>query len=396
MYKIAVITGTRAEYGLLRPVLKKLEEEKEIELSVLVTGSHLAANLGNTVDEIVQDGFKIDAKFDILALDAPCGRAGTAVRTGFALGMFLQWFGQEKNRPQAALLLGDRYEAFAAGQAAALLGIPLVHISGGDVTQGADDDWFRHCLSKMAKLHFPSCEVYKNRLIKMGEEPWRVFNVGGLGDENIRTMKLFAKEELLQKLQMPTDMPFALVSLHPETVGNLNPKNQAKILLNALKKRPNLFYLFSAANADAGGEELNDAFKRFCKTHKSAKFVPSLGAQNYLSAMKHAALIVGNSSSGVVESPSFALPAIDIGDRQKGREDAENIIHCLYNETSIISALDAALSSNFAKTAAKTKSPYSAGNTSGKIVSILLQFLKEKMLEKPKVFFDAEDGKCNF
>ena len=396
MYTVAVVTGTRAEYGLLRPVLQKMASSPEMTPRLLVTGAHLAAEYGHTVDEVAADGFEIAARLDILSRRAPPGRAGTAMRTQLALQLFLEWLSLPENRPDALLVLGDRYEAFAAGQAAALLAIPLVHISGGDVTEAADDDWFRHCLTKMARLHFPSCEVYRQRVVRMGEPPDRVFNVGGLGDENIRSMRLLSKKTLAAGLGIALPEPFALVTLHPETAGGLPARHQAETLLAALEQRPGLFYLFTAANADAGGDVLNNRFEAFCAAHPNAAFFSSLGVLRYLSAMKHAAVVIGNSSSGVVETPSLGTPAIDIGRRQTGREDAENILHCSLAGDTIVQAIDTALTPAFAARAHRAKSPYNGGDTSGRVAATLLEFLQNGKLAKPKQFYDGEGAPCGF
>ncbi len=394
MHTLAVLTGTRADYGLLRPVLEKMRAHPGIAPRLLVTGAHLSAAYGATVSEIEADGFDIAARLDILSPPVPPGRAGTAQRTQLALRLFLDWLSAPANRPSALVVLGDRYEAFAAGQAAALLGIPLVHISGGDVTEGADDDWFRHCLTKMAKLHFPSCEVYRQRVIRMGEEPGRVFNVGGLGDENIRNMQLLSFQTLAAGLDFALLRPFALVTMHPETASALAPERQAEVFLAAIERQSGLFYLFTGANADAGGSILNQRFAAFCETRVNAAMVPSLGMLRYLSAMKHAALVLGNSSSGVVETPSMGVPAVDVGDRQKGREDAENVLHCPLDAAAISGAVSAALRPEFAAAARRVKSPYNGGETSQRIVDITFELLESGQLNRPKSFYDGEGSTC--
>lgn len=390
MYTVAVATGTRAEYGLLRPVIRKMEQSGAIRPRLLVTGSHLSKDFGSTVREIEADDFEIAARLDILSKPVAAGRTGTAQRTAMAMQLFVEWLRQPQNRPDALLLLGDRYEMLAAGQAAALLDIPLVHISGGDVTAGADDDWFRHCLTKMAKLHFPSCEAYRQRIIRMGEEPGRVFNVGGLGDENIRSIRLLSKKTLAGGLGASLPERFALVTLHPETMSPISPKGQAAILLEALDARPDLFYLFTGANADAGGEAINAILEAYCKNHANTVFASSLGTLRYLSAMKYAALVVGNSSSGVVETPSLGVPTVDIGNRQLGRVQAQNVLHCPMEAAAIADAIEKALTPEFVKRAAATRSPYNGGDTSGRMVEILHQFLEEGSLKGPKVFYDGE------
>ncbi|NLW79415.1 MAG: UDP-N-acetylglucosamine 2-epimerase (hydrolyzing) [Ruminococcaceae bacterium] len=392
MPKVAVMTGTRADYGLLRPVIRKLLEKEDIQVDLLVTGSHLVDAYGHTIDEIEADGFPIAARLDILSQPVPKGRAGTAKRTALALGLFLEWFSQPENRPDCLLLLGDRYEAFAAGQAAALLDIPLVHISGGDVTYGADDEWFRHCLTKMAKLHFPSCEVYRQRVICMGEQPERVFSVGGLGDENIRQADLLTRQELEEVLKLDLSDDYALVTWHPETQSALEPAAQIDILLAAIKNMPELFFIFTAANADAGGAEINARIEAFCEKNKKAVFMPSLGTQVYLSALCHATVVLGNSSSGVVETPTLKVPAVDIGNRQAGRETGQNVLHCALDTEDILMTTEIALSGEFVQLALEAESPYDGGGTSGKIVDILTEFLREGRLKAPKQFYDGEAG----
>jgi GDP/UDP-N,N'-diacetylbacillosamine 2-epimerase (hydrolysing) len=305
------------------------------------------------------------------------------------------WAGEWPQGPQwdaDLLALGDRYEMLAAGQAAALLDIPVAHISGGDVTHGADDDWFRHCLTKISKLHFPSCEAYRRRVIRMGEPPGRVFNVGGLGDENIRSMALMEREALSASLGFGLPKGYALATFHPETALDLPPKRQAEELLGAVRRHPELFYLFTAAGADAGGDEINRQVAAFCGGAPNAAFIPSLGALRYLSAMKHAALVLGNSSSGVVETPSFGVPTVDVGSRQAGRETGANVLRCPLAAGPIADTMTNALDSAFARRAKEVKSPYNGGDTSGKIVRILAGFLESGELKKPKIFYDGPNG----
>lgn len=391
MYKIAAVTGTRADYGLLRPVLKKLSACPAAQTQIIATGAHLAAEYGGTLAEIEADGFLIAEKVDILSQPVAEGRKGTAQRTAIALEGFVSCFTKEK--PDVVLALGDRYEMFAAATAASLLNIPIAHISGGDVTFGADDEWFRHCITKMAKLHFPSCEEYRQRVIRMGEAPETVFNVGGLGDENIRTMQLMPLNELAENLSLPLNTrPYALVTFHPETAGGMPAEKQVDILLSAISKNPQLFYLFTAANADAGGTAINKRLEAFCKENKNAALVASLGVLRYLSCMQNAALVLGNSSSGVVETPSFGVPAVDIGTRQMGRVTGENVLHTALNETEISDAILNAQSAEFARRAKKAKSPYNGGETSARITAILLEFLENNNFNGPKTFYD---GSCD-
>ena len=363
--KLAVVTGTRAEYGLLRPVIQNLMACPEAELSVLVTGAHLAPEYGNTVAEIEADGVPVAARIPILAPgeSGPLATAGAVERT---IHGFVRWFAE--NRPACVLVLGDRYEIFAVAQAAAFAGVPVAHISGGDVTLGAADDWYRHCITKIAHLHFPSCDESARRVIQMGEQPATVFNVGGLGDENIRTMTLLGLDGLSQSIGFDLTRPYGLVTFHPETAGGADPAAQSDALLAAMdgvSAATGLHWLVTKANADAGGLIINEELDRWAAAHPDTVAVrTSLGVVRYLSAMKGAAVVLGNSSSGVVETPTFGVPTVNVGDRQKGRPICENVIGCPADESAIEAALHKALSPAFRTTARKARSPYNGGNTS--------------------------------
>ena len=270
-----------------------------------------------------------------------------------------------ENRPDAVLVLGDRYEIFAVAQAAAMTGVPIAHISGGDVTLGAADDYYRHCITKMAHLHFPSCEVYAQRVIRMGEAPDTVFNVGGLGDENIRTMQKMSRQELSESLQFDLSGPFALVTFHPETAGGASPTQQVQELLAAMEKigeEQPISWLITKANADAGGLAINVLLDEWVEQHpERAMAFTSLGVKRYLSAMQYASMVVGNSSSGVVETPTFGVPTINIGQRQAGRIICENVICCDAVQSEIEAALRKAGTPEFVQVAARTASPYNGG-----------------------------------
>ena len=378
---LCVVTGTRAEYGLLRPVLQKLLQSAVIEPRLVVTGAHLAPEFGNTVSEIEADGMPIAARIPILKFGTGSPLA-TARTVSYTMERFTDYFSQ--NRPDAVLVLGDRYEIFAAGAAAALLEIPLAHISGGDVTAGAADDWFRHCLTKMASLHFPSCEVYARRLIRMGEDPAAVENVGGLGDENLRSLPLLSRAALAESIGFGLERPYALVTYHPETAGGASPAAQFDALCAALE-RCGLAAVFTKANADAGGADINARIDAVCAA-RPGQYVAftSMGVLRYLSAMKYCAVVAGNSSSGVVETPSLGVPCVNVGDRQKGRLLSANIICCAADEASVYAALQKALSPAFAAQARQAKSPYNGGDTSGRIVRRLEAFVQSPSLGKPK------------
>lgn len=383
---ICVVTGTRAEYGLLRPVLRKIEASDTLCLRLVVTGAHLSPAFGCTVEEIERDGIPIHARIPILQYGT--GNAlSTARTTAFALAEMIDYF--TAHRPDAVLVLGDRYEIFAVGQAASLLEIPLFHISGGDVTEGAADDWFRHCLTKMACLHFPSCEVYAQRVIRMGEPPQSVHNVGGLGDENLRCLMPMDRDALQTSLGFDLQRPFALVTFHPETSGGAAPVAQFEALLAALEPT-GLACIFTKANADAGGQDINACIDAACETHRGRYIAfTSMGVVRYLSAMRLCAAVVGNSSSGVVETPSLGVPCVNIGARQKGRILCDNVVCCEAVEHEIAQALADALSSDFAARAKAVVSPYNGGDTSGRIVRIMEDFVQTERFGTPKTFYDA-------
>lgn len=389
--KIAVVTGTRAEYGLLRPVIHKLMASPVLEPQVLVTGAHLAQEYGNTVREIEVDGVPITARIPILNFGH--GPEATAQTVAYTIQQFSAWF--LAHRPAAVLVLGDRYEIFAVAQAAAFSGVPIAHISGGDVTLGAADDWYRHCITKMAHLHFPSCEEYARRVIRMGENPSTVFNVGGLGDENIRTMPKLTREELSQSLDFDLSGDFGLVTFHPETAGGADPLDQMQQLLDAMEEveqHHSIRWLITKANADAGGAAVNEMIDRWTASRPQTVIAfASLGVRRYLSAMKYAALVAGNSSSGVVETPTFGVPTVNIGQRQAGRIICSNVLCCPAQREAICSAMETALSAEFEADARATHSPYNGGDTSRRIVRILEDKLWESGFGAPKRFYDGEE-----
>ncbi len=386
---LAVITGTRAEYGLLKPVIQKLLQSERIEPQVLVTGAHLEQAYGNTVQEIERDGVPIAARIPILKFGQ--GPMATADTVAYTIGEFTRWFLEHK--PAAALVLGDRYEIFAVAQAAAYAKVPVVHISGGDVTLGAADDWYRHCITKIAHLHFPSCQEYADRVIRMGEDPSTVFNVGGLGDENLRTMPKMGAEELSQSLGFDVTKPFGLVTFHPETAGGADPKHQMDALLRSMEtvsENTGLRWLITKSNADAGGLDINQMIDDWAAQHtRYAAAFTSLGVVRYLSAMSLAALVAGNSSSGVVETPTMGVPTVNIGDRQKGRIICDNVICCPAEEQAVLKALQTALDADFVQKARRTVSPYNGGETSRKMVEIMEDFLFRPDFGSPKAFYDG-------
>ena len=382
MRSICVVTATRAEYGLLRPVVQKLAASADLQLRLVVTGAHLCPRLGLTVTEIEKDGFAIDARLPIFTDDAAEPVAQTIART---LTVFDEYFAQ--SAPDCLLVLGDRFEIFAVATAAAARHIPIAHISGGDVTLGAADEYYRHCISKMAAVHFASCADSAARLVRLGETPDRVFCVGGLGDENIRTLPKLSREALCASTGFALMQPFALVTYHPETSADAgSPAAQSQALCRAMEAVPGIFWLMTGSNADAGGQVCSDTLRAFAAAHPDhAGFVQNLGLQRYLSAMQYASLVAGNSSSGVVETPTFQVPTVNIGKRQAGRIICANVLGCAPDADAIAETMRKALSPEFAAIAATAKSPYNGGDTSAKICAVLRNF----DFSAPKSFYDG-------
>ncbi len=384
MKKIMVVTSTRAEYGLLKPVIKKINEDNNLELFLVATGTHVSKNHGETKAEIIKDGFLISAQVDILKYNTDdLGIAKTIAYTTEAFAELMA-----KVKPDLVLVLGDRYEIFAVSTSAASLSIPLAHISGGDVTIGAKDDFYRHCITKMANLHFPSTNESYNRLLQMGESKEFVFNVGGLGHENITSIPLMDLNSLSKSLEFDLQKDFALITYHPETQKNTDVSIDMNNLFSALDKT-DLNLIFTKANADAGGETINKMIDDYCyKNQNRAKAFFSLGLLRYLSAMKYTKVVIGNSSSGVVETPSFKTPCVNIGDRQKGRYIAENVISCTSNSDDIFKSINKAITKDFLAIANKANNPYDNNLIpSSEIVFKIKDYLKENK-NQIKVFND--------
>lgn len=383
MKNITIITSTRAEYGLLRPVIQKVAAAQDLQLQLVVTGAHLCARFGNTVQEIEADGLPIAARLPIFEEENP--NEPVALTIARTITVFDGYFAA--HRPDAVLLLGDRFEIFAVATAAAARHIPIAHISGGDVTLGAADEYYRHCITKMAALHFPSCAESAARLVRMGEAPETVFCVGGLGDENIRTLPKMTWQELCASTGFDLMQPFAIVTYHPETSAAAgDPAAQADALCVAMEAVPGVFWLITGSNADAGGAVCTAKMQAFAAAHpQRAGFINSLGLKRYLSAMQCAALVVGNSSSGVVETPTFGVPTVNIGSRQAGRIICQNVLCCAAAAPAIEAALRRALTPEFSAVAHSAQSPYNGGDTSGKICRVLAQF----DFAKPKTFYDG-------
>ena len=384
MKKIMVVTSTRADYGLLRPVIKRIHDSDKLELCLVATGTHLMDKYGNTVEEIEKDGFPIAHRIDIMKFGS--GEYETAQTIAYTVQAFSELL--MADRPDMMIVLGDRYEMFAVCTAASTLSVPLAHISGGDVTVGAKDDFYRHCMTKMANLHFPSCPDSTKRVIQLGENPATVHNVGGLGNENIHNVPLMTQEELEASLDFKNLVPFALITYHPETQKGTKPTDEMAKMLKALDET-DINLIFTKSNADAGGEELNKMVDEYCeKNSHRAKAFFSLGLKRYLSAMKYTSLVLGNSSSGVVETPAFGTPTVNIGDRQKGRFIAENVIQTTGETDSILAGIRKGLSDEHKEVCKNVTNPYYAGCiASEEIVKTVTEYVYAEN-NTIKIFYD--------
>lgn len=384
--KIGVVTATRAEYGLLKPLIKKINEDPDTELNLIVTGTHLLEEFGNTIKYIEEDGFPIIKKIPVeICTDNSISISQTMGRYFLAFsGVF------EKLQLDFLIVLGDRYELIPICCCATNAKIPIAHISGGEVTEGAIDDAVRHCVTKLSYLHFPACEIYRRRIIQLGESPDRVFDVGDPGVENIKTMEMISEEILRKKIEIDSDIPYFSVVFHPVTLDDIKPEKQIQELLNAIEKFDNIMFIVMKANADAGGIVINQYLQQYADTHTNCKLFSSLRIEEYLALQKYSLGLIGNSSSGIVETPCFGIPTINIGDRQKGRLMADSIINCEIEKDAICDAIKMAMSDEFRKKAKKTINPYGSGNTSYEILKIIKEFICNNSINLKKEFYDVE------
>jgi UDP-N-acetylglucosamine 2-epimerase (non-hydrolysing)/GDP/UDP-N,N'-diacetylbacillosamine 2-epimerase (hydrolysing) len=366
--KLAVITGSRAEYGLLYWLMREIEGDNQLQLQIIATGMHLAPEFGMTVSQIEDDGFVIDERVESqLSSDTKVGMAKS-----LGLGTLSMADALRRLTPDIAVLLGDRYEILAAAQVAALMGIPVAHLSGGEVTEGAVDDWIRHSISKASWWHFVATDHYRRRVIQLGESPERVFNVGDPGLDSFNRLPLLDRSALEEQLGMHLGGPFFLVTFHPATLDAEAPAVSFRNVLAALDAFPDASVLLTKPNADAGGRELAALAEEWAeKNAQRARCFVSLGQLRYLSAMRLADVVIGNSSSGIVEAPAAKAATVNIGSRQDGRLKATSIIDCDSKTENIIAAIRKALSSEFRKTLANTVSLYGDCGASVRIKNIL-------------------------
>ncbi|OLN33516.1 UDP-N-acetylglucosamine 2-epimerase [Desulfosporosinus metallidurans] len=353
----------------------------------MATGMHLSEDFGLTYKEIESDGIFIDAKIDVLQNDDSNKAMSKAIGIG-VIG-FAEYF--DRNQPDMVIVLGDRFEIFSAVIAASVACIPIAHLYGGETTEGAIDEFFRHSISKMSYLHFTSTEQYRQRVINMGETPDRVFNVGAIGVENILSMPLLTKDELARSISFDLNRPYALVTFHPVTLEKDTSTKQIEEILSALDETNGLNYIFTKVNADANGRAINNKIGAYCEEKENAIAFTSMGVLRYLSAMKYCEMVIGNSSSGIMETPSFKKPTINIGDRQKGRICAKSVISCEPEKHAIIKSIDKARSQQFLQEIANQISPYGDGKTSKKIVAVIKDFLDNDKINLKKSFYDVRE-----
>jgi len=361
--KICVVTGSRAEYGLLKNIIKLIKSEPTMQLQIIATGSHLAEKFGSTYKEILEDGINIDFKIDIL--DDVINEQTTSIAMGKVqteVSKVLQ-----ETKPDLLLVLGDRYEILSAVIAALLCKIPVAHIHGGEVTTGAFDDSIRHAITKMSHLHFVATEKSKKRVLQLGEEPEAIFNFGGLGVDAIESNEYVSKEEIQKLTGIKFGEKNLLITYHPETMSRKSSREQICILLDALAKKNEINFIFTGVNADPGSDEITNEIKKFVKLRSNAIYCSSLGQRNYLSTILYCDGVVGNSSSGILEVPTFKKATINIGNRQLGREMAESVINCELESGLISKSIDKIYSKDFKVILSKVLNPYGKGGASLKI-----------------------------
>lgn len=383
MRKICVITGTRAEYGLLSRLMRMIKEDSDLELQIIATNMHLQPEYGNTYKEIEADGFEIDCKVpmpkhtdDDLGIVKSMGEELKGLADAF-----------ERLQSDLIVILGDRYEMLMAASAALMFRIPVAHIHGGEITEGAFDDAIRHSITKMSHLHFASTEEYRQRIVQLGESPDRVFYVGAIGVDNIRKVQLMTKDEVEASLGFAIDKNTVLATYHPVTLADSNVEDDIDAFLSALKEFPNLKVIFTMPNSDTGSNLIAERINRYVAEYSERTIAfKSLGMKRYLSAIPHVAAVIGNSSSGIVEVPSFGVPTLNIGDRQKGRVSCESVVDCAGDKDSIVEGLKKVLSSEMALVAKCAKNSYDKPDTAKSIFEIIRNYPLDGLIQKK--FYD--------
>ena len=385
--KICIVTGTRAEYGLLYWFMKEIESDSDLKLQLIVTGIHLSPEFGLTYKEIEKD-FKINKKIEMLL------SSDTSIGISKSMGLAQISFAEayEELKPDLLVVLGDRYEIFSAVSAAMISRIPIAHLHGGETTEGLIDESIRHSITKMSHLHFTATNEYKKRVIQLGEQPNRVFNVGGLGIDNIKKLKLLSKEEFEKSINFKLNKKNILVTFHPVTLEQNTSKQQFKNLLHVIDDLENTNIIFTKANSDTDGRVINSMIDEYVINHKEKSIAfMSLGQLRYLSALQYVDAMVGNSSSGLAEAPSFKTGTINIGDRQKGRIMAKSVISCDANQASITQAFKELYTDKFQNKLLLVKNPYGDGGASYKIKNILKNISLQNIIKKS--FYDLKEEK---
>jgi len=384
MKKICVVTATRAEYGLLKCLMEDIQSSSFLELQLIVTGTHLSPEYGMTVDEITDDGFLIDDRIEIML--SSDSSIGVSKAMGLAQISFAESFG--RLCPDAVLVLGDRYELLPIALAAVISRIPVIHLNGGELTEGAIDEVIRHSLTKLSSIHFTAIDEYRDRVIQMGEHPKLVFNVGEVGLDNLSRISYLNKEDFELSIGSKLSKCNLLITYHPETTKSLDA-NIADFneLLKSLKELEDTLFIFTKSNADVGGKKINNLIDDFVENHPNAICFNSLGRVRYLSALKFVDAVIGNSSSGIVEAPSFKVASINIGDRQKGRVRAESVIDVSPAKHEISNALKTVYSTGYSEVLCNVYNPYGQGDSSSQVVKILEDINLDNLTIKS--FFDV-------
>lgn len=384
--KVCVVTGTRAEFGLLRWLMHDIKLSRNLVLQIVATGAHLSPEHGLTVHEIEAAGFTVDRKVQMLL------SSDSEVGITKSIGLGTIGFADAYNdlRPDLIVVLGDRYELISAVTAALIARIPVAHLHGGETTEGAYDESIRHAITKMAHLHFVAAEEYLRRVVQLGEQPDRVFQVGGLGVDAIKRMNLLSRDELERALDFRFREKNLLVTFHPATLDGDRPAEQFSELLTALEPLTETCLIFSLPNSDTGGKSIAAMIERFVQRHPNAHLFKSLGQLNYLSCMQFVDGVVGNSSSGLTEAPSMGVGTVNVGDRQKGRLSATSVIHCIAKARSILAAIETLYTSNFKNELRNVTNPYGNGGACEKIIRVLEAVPLEGILKKS--FYDLPNA----
>ena len=381
MRKICVITGTRAEFGLLSGLMRLIQQSENTTLQVVATNMHLSERYGNTYREIEEAGFTIDYKVPMLDESGADDSTATIKAMSRALAGFAEAY--DALQPDLIVVLGDRFEILCAVEAALIKQIPVAHLHGGELTYGAYDDAIRHSITKMSHLHFTSTEEYRSRVIQLGEQPGRVFNVGALGVENIKRVPLMSKKEVERNLQFEIGDRTLLVTYHPVTLSDSNPLDDIQALFDALDEHPELRVIFTMPNSDTGGQVIAEAIEKYAAQHADrVRAYKSLGMKRYLSVMKYCSAVVGNSSSGILETPSFQIPTLNIGCRQDGRLAAASVYNCGTSKDAISAGLTHILSQEFRAQAAKAMNPYEKEGTAQAIFDAISCYPLEGIIKK--------------